>query len=115
MTERRAIVRVVSPRRFRWTGFMALTFDSVDAALAYFSDQLAEIRAETIATEAVAIVVLQTMVREEIANPAELCESMRAQLSAVRFAGGDADLNDDLRRRAEQRLMRIACALGPSH
>jgi hypothetical protein len=94
---------------------MALTFDSVDEALAYFSDQLAEVRAEAIAAEAIGVVILQTLIREEIANPEELGESIRAQLSAVRFAGGDAELNDDLRRRAEQRLMTIVCALARSH
>jgi hypothetical protein len=94
---------------------MARSFDSLDEALGYFSDQLAEIHAESIAVEAMAIVVLQTLVREEIATPMALGESMQAQLSAVRFADGDDELNDDLRRRAGTRLATICRALARQH
>jgi hypothetical protein len=94
---------------------MPRTFQSADEALSYLSEQMAEFHAETLAFEAVAIVVLQTLIGERIATTDARSQSMRAQLAAVRFTGGDAALNADLKQRAEIKLDTICSALARPH
>ena len=87
------------------------TFTSLDDLVAYFAAEMAELRGDLIAAEAIAVSALRVVADCGDVEIAGLEALSVAQIEAVTFSTGDADLNRDLRFHARRRAEALFAAL----
>lgn len=93
---------------------MTRVLQTLDEVVVYFSEEIAELKANQLATEAVALVAFGRAADRIADNGGDLHKKAQAQVNAVVFSGGDPDLNEAVRARAMARLGHIFDALDAS-
>lgn len=90
------------------------TFASLDDVVTYFAAEMAELRADLIAAEAIAVSALRAAADCGDLELTSLEALSVTQIEAVAFSSGDADLNQQLRLHARRRAETLFAALRAS-
>lgn len=93
---------------------MARVLKTLEEVVGYFSEEIAELKANQLANEAVVLVVFGRAADTSADNGGDLRKKAQAQMNAVVFSSGDPDLNEAVRARAIARLAHLFDALDAS-
>lgn len=92
---------------------MTRTFTSLEDVIVHLDRELAELRAQHMAGEAIALIMLERVL--ETNDLGAVMMRAHAQLDAIEFSGGEAHLNEALRAAAHERIEHVFRELSRVH